>query len=233
MENGRVAFSGAPTESSAGLVERTEVAPVVEDGEPTDPIEEPKSSSRDLPAKLKLVKAEKQLKGNVPVKLYTFYVRVLGGWWLFLVAFGFFTAAQLSEIVRFYDSTPSGRILNRLSSDTGTVDNRLASTQMYLIFDLFSIIGILGTISVVFPAFLAPAALISLFYMGIGYLCSVARSPVFSLFGEALNGIVTLRAYGDTFRFLRQSFTLLDTGTRPANMTFLVNRCKSDPALHI
>ncbi|KAL8280178.1 hypothetical protein RQP46_007508 [Phenoliferia psychrophenolica] len=234
-------------------------------------------------AKLKLVQAETQRTGSISLKLYMFYIRALGGWWICAIAFGFFAGAQLSEIdfylkvycllslldlvlfaarvafwlrralsaargiydrlissllgatVRFYDSTPTGRIINRISSDTSTVDGRLAGLQMYLIFELFGVVGIIATITLVYPAFLLPAAVISLLYIAIGYLylsacqefqrsASVAKSPVFNLFGEAINGVETIRAYGDSMRFLRQILGLLDTSTRCFYATVLSNR---------
>ncbi|KAK4700532.1 hypothetical protein P7C70_g5712, partial [Phenoliferia sp. Uapishka_3] len=322
LENGRVLSAGDP-ETVFQQTTREKIAPHLEARE----FLEEKKESSDSPvaaARSKLVKEESQRQGSVPARLYIFYVKALGGWWLGLVALAFFTGAQLSEIgelahillylffaqnmaaaaalalknwaqsydlpaeaagsdgvlapmlsggtsfwlkmycllslveiclfggrtafwlwravhaaksvyeglvksllgatVRFYDETPQGRILNRLSSDTGVIDQRLASFQMYMIFELFGVIGILSTITVVFPAFLIPATIITASYILIGYFCSVTKSPVFSIFGEVLNGVVTLRAYGDTMRFLRKAFGLLDTMTRPFNATVQTSR---------
>ncbi|KAL8280166.1 hypothetical protein RQP46_007496 [Phenoliferia psychrophenolica] len=230
----------------------------------------------------------------LPSPISRYYLRAMGGWWPALVAFGFFGAAQLSEIatsvaLRFwagsYDSpskaatvmhdtdfwlmvyclfalmdlvlfaarvafwlrralyaaetiygdlvtsllrttgtTPTGRILNRLSADTNIVDGALPTLMMFLIFELFGVAGILGTITFIFPLFFLPASVILAIYGTIGFFCSVAKSPVFSLFGEAINGVVTLRAYGDTLRFLRKVFGLLDDQTRPTAITNVANR---------
>lgn len=143
----------------------------------------------------------------------------------------------LGATVRFYDSTLTGRILNRLSSDTGTVDTHLAPIQMYLIFELFGVVGVLVTVTAVFPLFLLPATIITALYVVVGYSYltssqefqrsqSVTKSPVFSLFGECLNGVVTLRAYSDTMRFLRKVFELIDANTRPFSYMILANRCE-------
>ena len=44
---------------------------------------------------------------------------------------------------------------------------------------------------------------------------SVSKSPIFSVFGEALQGVATIRAYGDASRFMTQIFSLLDANNRP------------------
>lgn len=44
---------------------------------------------------------------------------------------------------------------------------------------------------------------------------SVSKSPIFSVFGEALQGVATIRAYGDASRFMTQIFGLLDANNRP------------------
>lgn len=44
---------------------------------------------------------------------------------------------------------------------------------------------------------------------------SVSKSPIFSSFGEALQGVATIRAYGDASRFMKHIFHLLDENNRP------------------
>ena len=39
---------------------------------------------------------------------------------------------------------------------------------------------------------------------------SIRRSPIFSFLTETLNGAVSIRAYGEQERFIRQSDSLLD-----------------------
>jgi ABC-type multidrug transport system fused ATPase/permease subunit len=79
--------------------------------------------------------------------------------------------------------------------------------------------------SVVFPYFLVPAFFIGFVYwqLGIGYLNtgrdlrrmdSNTRSPIFSDFGEILEGIVTVRAFSAEKRFLNNVFVKIDTTTK-------------------
>lgn len=44
---------------------------------------------------------------------------------------------------------------------------------------------------------------------------SVSKSPIFSVFAEALQGVATIRAYGDASRFMTNIFGLLDDNNRP------------------
>lgn len=79
--------------------------------------------------------------------------------------------------------------------------------------------------SVVFPYFLIPALFIGLAYreLAIGYLNtgrdlrrmeSNSRSPIFSDFGELLEGIVTVRAFSAERRFLDNLHLKIDMTTK-------------------
>ncbi|BGO93853.1 hypothetical protein NBRC10512_004641 [Rhodotorula toruloides] len=141
----------------------------------------------------------------------------------------------LGAPIRFFDSTPTGRILNRLSKDMETIDQDLSQTAMYYTFELVAVAGITGTVSATLPAFLLAAAAISAAYWLLGYIYvassrelkrfeSVTRSPIFSVFGESLQGVSTIRAYGDASRFMRHIFQLLDENNRPFFTLWLANR---------
>ena len=79
--------------------------------------------------------------------------------------------------------------------------------------------------SIVFPHFLVPAFFIGFAYreLAVGYLNtgrdlrrmeSNTRSPIFSDFGEILEGIVTVRAFSAEKRFLNNVFVKIDTTTK-------------------
>jgi ABC-type multidrug transport system fused ATPase/permease subunit len=79
--------------------------------------------------------------------------------------------------------------------------------------------------SVVFPWFLVPAVIIGYVYrlLAIGYLHtgrdlrrmeSNSRSPIFSGFGELLEGIVTVRAFSAERRFLDDLHVKIDVTTK-------------------
>jgi ABC-type multidrug transport system fused ATPase/permease subunit len=93
----------------------------------------------------------------------------------------------------------------------------------------------------VFPWFLLPACFIGFAYreLAIGYLNtgrdlrrmeSNTRSPIFSDFGELLEGIVTVRAFSAEKRFLDNLHRKVDTTTKvrlPSVSSYLDPRANS------
>ena len=51
----------------------------------------------------------------------------------------------------FYDVTPSGRVLNRLSRDQNTVDDSILSTMSFLLLTCCSLTGVIVLNSLYFP----------------------------------------------------------------------------------
>ncbi|KAH6873975.1 multidrug resistance-associated ABC transporter [Coprinopsis sp. MPI-PUGE-AT-0042] len=132
---------------------------------------------------------------------------------------------------RFHDTTPQGRMLNRFGKDIETIDSSLAGSLQAVNSSLASFFAAIVIIAVVFPYFLVPAALIGLAYreLAIGYLNtgrdlrrmeSNTRSPIFSDFGELLEGIVTVRAFSAERRFLNSLHQKIDNTTKMCAMTF-------------
>ncbi|KAJ6590007.1 hypothetical protein DFH09DRAFT_1359037 [Mycena vulgaris] len=125
---------------------------------------------------------------------------------------------------RFHDTTPQGRMLNRFGKDIETIDSSLASSLQQVNSSLAGFIAALLTVTFVFPMFLIPATFIGYFYyiFAIGYLNtgrdlrrmeSNSRSPIFSDFGELLQGIVTVRAFSAEKRFLDNLHKRVDNTT--------------------
>lgn len=118
--------------------------------------------------------------------------------------------AMLKSILRapmvFFHTNPLGRIINRFAKDLGDIDRNVAVfVNMFLgqvsqLLSTFVLIGIVSTISL-----WAIMPLLILFYAAYLYyqstarevkrLDSITRSPVYAQFGEALNGLSTIRAY--------------------------------------
>ncbi|KAL9355570.1 hypothetical protein Peur_053540 [Populus x canadensis] len=118
--------------------------------------------------------------------------------------------AMLDSILRapmlFFHTNPSGRIINRFAKDLGEIDRNVANfannflNQAWQLFSTFVLIGIVSTISL-----WAIMPLLILFYSAYLYyqstsrevkrLDSITRSPVYAQFGEALNGLSSIRAY--------------------------------------
>ncbi|GAA6016442.1 hypothetical protein JCM11491_002414 [Sporobolomyces phaffii] len=136
---------------------------------------------------------------------------------------------------RHFDATPVGRILSRYSQDMSTIDGSLMDQIRICMTHALSFVVQMSVIVVVSPFFIPPAILIiaayvyySLMYVktsrDLRRLESVARSPIFSKFGETLQGIVTCRAFGAERRFLGELFESVDKMLSCAYANALSNR---------
>lgn len=76
-----------------------------------------------------------------------------------VTAAGNLHSRMLSNVLRapmmFFDTTPSGRIVNRFSSDVAVVDNTLPATLRMVMLQVFGVIGTLIIISYSTPIFLS------------------------------------------------------------------------------
>ncbi|KAF5097875.1 hypothetical protein D0Z00_002248 [Geotrichum galactomycetum] len=141
----------------------------------------------------------------------------------------------LQAKLRFFDSTPIGRIMNRFSKDIESIDQELAPYANGTINCLLTVIAITVLISVITPSFLIASVFIAALYWAIGtfYLTSsreikridsISKSPIFQHFGETLSGISTIRAYGITNRFIEQNLSKIDNNNRPFFYLWVANR---------
>ncbi|KAI7906444.1 P-loop containing nucleoside triphosphate hydrolase protein [Cokeromyces recurvatus] len=144
--------------------------------------------------------------------------------------------------VRFYDTTPLGRIVNRFSSDLATVDQEIAPSLSFLIYSIVATLCVILLISSVTPTFLVPGVVIAALFVSIGNyylrtsrdlkrLNSVSRSPIYVQFNETVNGVATIRAFGSQFRFINENHNKIDSNNRPFLWMWATNRwlhCRVD-----
>ncbi|XP_021203914.2 multidrug resistance-associated protein 1 isoform X3 [Bombyx mori] len=127
----------------------------------------------------------------------------------------------LKTPLHFFEVTPIGRILSRFSKDIEIIDSMLPSQLINGVYCVFELIGILFVISLSTPSFLAIVVPVGLVYYVIQRfyvatsrqlkrLESIARSPIFSHFGETISGAATIRAFNVTERFIEESNEKLD-----------------------
>ncbi|KAJ3146316.1 hypothetical protein HDU89_006302 [Geranomyces variabilis] len=113
---------------------------------------------------------------------------------------------------RFFDTTPLGRIINRFSKDTDSVDNALSDALRMFVNQVGTIISTFVVITYATPYFVIPCVPLLIIYLWLQkiYLASSRelkrldsnmRSPLYASFGEALVGAVTVRAYRQQERF--------------------------------
>uniref|UniRef100_A0A3B4B6A8 ATP-binding cassette, sub-family C (CFTR/MRP), member 2 n=1 Tax=Periophthalmus magnuspinnatus TaxID=409849 RepID=A0A3B4B6A8_9GOBI len=145
----------------------------------------------------------------------------------------------LNNILRvpmvFFDTTPTGRILNRFAKDIFTVDEAIPQSFRSWI---LCFLGVFGTIFVIclatpfFTIIIVPLAVIyyfvQRFYVAtsrqLRRLDSVSRSPIYSHFGETVSGLSVIRAYGHQERFLNQNEKTVDENLKSVYPWIVSNR---------
>nr|POE76227.1 metal resistance protein ycf1 [Quercus suber] len=133
--------------------------------------------------------------------------------------------------MQFFETTPSGRILNRFSR----VDEVLARTFNMLFTNAARAAFTLVVISASTPVFVALIVPLGGLYLWIQKyylrtsrelkrLDSISRSPIYAHFQESLSGITTIRAYRQTQRFALENEYRVDANLRAYFPSISANR---------
>ncbi|KIV94453.1 hypothetical protein PV10_02220 [Exophiala mesophila] len=143
--------------------------------------------------------------------------------------------AVLRAPLRWLDTVPLGRILNRFTADFNMLDSRIASDLSFGIHNLmhvFTVViaGLAVSGFMIFPvvALLSICAWYALRYLAgareVKRLESNAKSPVFELFGSVLVGIGTIRAFDKADAYLEKMYQNIDRHCRAYWHLWLFNR---------
>uniref|UniRef100_A0A8C0F438 Uncharacterized protein n=1 Tax=Bubo bubo TaxID=30461 RepID=A0A8C0F438_BUBBB len=145
----------------------------------------------------------------------------------------------LSNILRvpmsFFDTTPTGRIVNRFAKDIFTIDETIPMSFRSWLSCFMAIISTLLMISLATPFFALIIIPLSIFYYFVlrfyvstsrqlRRLDSVTRSPIYSHFGETVSGLSVIRAYGHQQRFLKQNESTMDINQKSVHSWIVSNR---------
>jgi ABC-type multidrug transport system fused ATPase/permease subunit len=131
----------------------------------------------------------------------------------------------------FFDTQPLGRIMGVFGKDIDTVDTTLAEALRMQTMTLAMLLGSVIIITVYFHYFIA-----IIFGVGCGYwyfaqfyrtsarevkrLDSMLRSLLYAHFSESLSGLATIRAYGETKRFIHDNAYYMDLEDRAYVLTY-------------
>uniref|UniRef100_A0A4X2M797 ATP binding cassette subfamily C member 3 n=1 Tax=Vombatus ursinus TaxID=29139 RepID=A0A4X2M797_VOMUR len=135
----------------------------------------------------------------------------------------------------FYDTTPSGRILNRFSKDIYVIDEVIPPTILMLLGTFFNSASTLVVIMSSTPLFVVvilPLAglyiFVQRFYAAtsrqLKRLESVSRSPIYSHFSETVTGASVIRAYRRSQDFMAISDAKVDANQKSCYPNIISNR---------
>ncbi|NWR51111.1 MRP2 protein, partial [Regulus satrapa] len=145
----------------------------------------------------------------------------------------------LSNILRapmsFFDTTPTGRIVNRFAKDIFTIDETIPMSFRTWISCFMGIISTLIVICLATPFFAVVIVPLGIFYYFVlrfyistsrqlRRLDSVTRSPIYSHFGETVSGLSVIRAYGHQERFLKHNEVIMDINQKSVYSWIISNR---------
>uniref|UniRef100_A0A1Q3FWR2 ABC-type glutathione-S-conjugate transporter n=2 Tax=Culex tarsalis TaxID=7177 RepID=A0A1Q3FWR2_CULTA len=123
--------------------------------------------------------------------------------------------------MELFDTTPLGRVLNRFAKEVDVIDNTLPSVLRACLAMIFGVVATLVVITISTPIFSAVILPIGILYYAVQRfyvatsrqlkrLESVSRSPIYSHFGESIQGAQTIRAYSVQDRFIGESESRVD-----------------------
>ncbi|KAJ3251482.1 hypothetical protein HK103_002386 [Boothiomyces macroporosus] len=141
----------------------------------------------------------------------------------------------LQAPLRFFETTPVGRILNRFSKDLDFIDSAVMDMLHFFLDRLFNTIIIIIVVGTISPAFLLAIPPIAVAFVLITQkylrtsrelkrLESVTTSPTYAQFSETLNGTSTIRAYGAEERFSSMIRKKVDDNHKPYYHVWAANR---------
>lgn len=141
----------------------------------------------------------------------------------------------LRSQIRFFDSTPIGRVLQRFSRDIESVDIHLQWTFDNAIHSLFNVLSAFVLIVIALPVSLFVLTPVFFIYYSIQNryrrvarevkrLDSTARSPRYAHFKETLQGLTVIRSFNSQSWFLKEFLQKLNFSTEMFYTHYMVNR---------
>ncbi|KAH7156326.1 P-loop containing nucleoside triphosphate hydrolase protein [Dactylonectria macrodidyma] len=176
------------------------------------------------------------------ISIVTAVLGTLRFFWGFLLAlkasralFNKMLFTVLHAPLRWLDTVPVGRILNRFTSDFNIIDSRISLDITLFFANLLALVGVCvaaffasGYVIPLAIALLGAGMLIAKAYLHgarpLKRLESNAKSPVFELFNAALAGVSTIRGFQKTRVYVERMYSNLDSWDVITSYMWLVNR---------
>ncbi|KAL8957976.1 MAG: hypothetical protein Q9193_004876, partial [Seirophora villosa] len=216
------------------------------------------------PEPKKFIEDKTRDTGTIQLKLYKRYVSSTGGLVLWVLAAIFFLGGTCVELVRAYkasvrashvlfdnvisrvlraplrwlDTVPVGRILNRFTADFSVLDSRLVNDIAEFLFTLLELYGIsiagflVSPVIIIFAGVsVGVAVIIRTRYLNgareVKRLESIAKSPILELFDCVRAGLGTIRAYDEVERYINRMHQAVDSHTTALTHLWLFNQWMS------
>ncbi|KAK0542683.1 hypothetical protein OC845_006498 [Tilletia horrida] len=141
----------------------------------------------------------------------------------------------LNSPLSFHETTPTGRIVNRLSKDVDTLDMQLPSNMFQFGNQFFTVLGTVGLViysynylGIMFPPLILIYTIFQAYYRRTSReakrLDSILRSKLYASFGETLTGLASVRAFRAQRRFIKVNELNIDYNNRAYYLTVAVQR---------
>ncbi|KAF0926592.1 hypothetical protein E2562_026903 [Oryza meyeriana var. granulata] len=122
----------------------------------------------------------------------------------------------------FFDSTPTGRIMTRASSDLSILDFDIPFSMTFVISGSIEIAATIAIMILVTwqLVLIAVPVIVALLYIQRYYIASArelvringtTKAPIMNYAAESMLGVITIRAFAETKRFIQTNLQLIDT----------------------
>ncbi|XP_054769860.2 ATP-binding cassette sub-family C member 5-like [Lytechinus pictus] len=141
----------------------------------------------------------------------------------------------LSCPMEFFDTTPSGRVLNRFSRDIDEADNEVPNALETALWTFLSVLSAIIIVIIVFPWFIIGVIIAAIVFVYLSRMFlpairdikrieNIKRSPLISHIKAAVEAQTTILAFGMEKGFIERCNNLLDTSAVPKILFVLGQR---------
>lgn len=160
--------------------------------------------------------------GQCVISTSRYFLVFLGSIQASEILFERLTYAVLRAPLRWLDTVPVGRILNRFTADFNMVDSRISIDLASILYDMMQVMSAIVAGAILSPWMIVFAVLLLVIctHYAFRYLSgarevkrleSVSKSPIYELFGAALTGIDTIRAFDKAEIYVERMYRKIDT----------------------